>query len=87
MRELLVTSQFHKDLKTVPPKIKEQADALLFLLRENPVSAGLGIKKLKSVSPPAFRVRIGAYRLVYTFSLEQLILLRFRHRKDVYRNL
>ena len=64
MRELLVTPRFRKDLKSVPPKIKEQADALLFLLRENPVSPGLNIKKLKSVSPAAFRARIGAYRLI-----------------------
>lgn len=87
MRELLITPQFRKDVKVIPVKIKEQADALLFLLRDNPINNTLGIKKLSGIRPPAWRVRIGSYRLVYTFNQTQLILLRFRHRKDVYRNL
>ncbi len=87
MRELLVTPQFRKDLKIVPDKIREQADILLFMLRKNPVDFRLGAKKLSGINPPAWRVRIGVYRLVYAFTAKDLILLRFRHRKDVYRNL
>lgn len=87
MRELIVTSQFRKDLKNIPDRIKEQADAVLALLRNNPVDQTLGVKKLASINPLAWRIRIGVYRLVYTFNQTQLILLRFRHRKDVYRNL
>ena len=87
MREILATSQFRKDLKTIPNNIIEQADALLFLLKENPVDTALGVKKLVGINPPAWRIRIGVYRLVYTFDKTRLILLRFRHRKDIYRNL
>ena len=87
MRELFVTPQFEKDVEHVPAKVKERADALLSLLQANPLDAGLGVRKLGNVHPPAWRIRIGSFRLVYTFNQEQLILLRFRHRKDVYRNL
>jgi len=86
MRGLVVTSQFKRDSRSIPTKITEQADALLFMLRENPVDSSLGVKKLVNVKPPAWRVRIGSYRLVYTFSKTDIILLRFRHRKDIYRD-
>ncbi len=87
MRELFVTSQFRKDLKIIPAGIKEQVDTLLPLLRNNPTDFKLLIKKLKGFSPPIYRIRIGAYRLVYAFNAVQVILLRIRHRKDVYKNL
>ena len=86
MRDIVVTPQFQKDLKDIPDNIKEQADTLLNLLQANPVSPNLGIKKLH-LNPPAWRARIGVHRLVYSFTQTQLILHRFRHRKDVYRNL
>lgn len=87
MRELFATPQFRKDLKFIPGKVKEQADAMLFILADNPVKIGLGIKKLIGINLPAWRARIGVYRIVYTFNRNQLILLRFRHRKDIYKNL
>ncbi|MGD0696638.1 MAG: type II toxin-antitoxin system RelE/ParE family toxin [Terriglobia bacterium] len=56
-------------------------------MRINPVSAELGARKLHGIRPAAYRVRVGSYRVIYTFDQTELILLRIRHRKDVYRNL
>ncbi|MBI2607916.1 MAG: type II toxin-antitoxin system RelE/ParE family toxin [Candidatus Doudnabacteria bacterium] len=86
MRELFFTPQFRKDLKGIPEEIKKQADGLLLVLRKNPVDPNLGVKKLK-ISFPAWRIRIGVYRLVYSFDRSRLILHRLRHRKNVYKNL
>ncbi|OGE81029.1 MAG: hypothetical protein A3H72_03700 [Candidatus Doudnabacteria bacterium RIFCSPLOWO2_02_FULL_48_8] len=86
MRKLLITPRFRKDLRDIPDQIKKQADDLLFALRRNPVDPRFGIKKL-TTGFPAWRIRIGVYRLVYSFDQSRLILHRFRHRKDVYKNL
>lgn len=87
MRDICITPQFEKDLRIIPAYVKEQADAVLFLLQNNPVDLKLGVKKMTAIHPPVWRIRIGAYRLVYMFTKTHIILLRFRHRKDVYRNL
>ena len=85
MRELLVTPRFRKDLKSVPPKIKEQADALLFLLRENPVSPGLNIKKLEGRE--GFRLRIGGYRAIYRRLNDTMVIdvINVGSRGDIYK--
>ncbi len=87
MLELLVTPQFKKDLSKIPSQIVSQADILTSKLSENPLDPKLNITKLKGFKEPVWRVRLGNYRLVYTFNKTSLILLRIRHRKDVYRNI
>lgn len=87
MRGLFVTPQFRKDLRSIPREVQEQADALNDLLLNNPINPTLNAKKLVNIHPPAWRIRIGTYHLVYTFNRDQVILLRFRHRKDIYKNL
>jgi mRNA-degrading endonuclease RelE of RelBE toxin-antitoxin system len=87
MRELLITPQFRKDSNRIPDDILEQADLVLLKLRKNPLDDTLDIKKLKIFKPVIWRVRIGAYRLVYSFNGKFIVCLRFRHRKDIYRNL
>ena len=46
-----------------------------------------GVVKLTDVSPPAYRVREGQYRILYTINDNQLIILvvRISHRSDAYR--
>ena len=87
MRNLFATPQFSKDIKSIPTAVKRQADFIILLLREDPCNQTIGIKKLHGVKPATWRVRVGVYRLIYTFTTSTLTLHRFRHRKDVYRNL
>ena len=86
MRDLLVTPQFTHDLKSIPDYIKLDADAITRQLLINPVDPQLQITKLK-LNDAVWRIRLGSFRLVYTFNRTSLILLRIRHRKDVYRGL
>ena len=86
MRALFVTHQFEKDLSKIPKEIRDHADTILPLVRENPLTQNLNIKKLKGFVPSVYRVRIGSYRLMYSFTQNSLTLHRIAHRKDIYRN-
>lgn len=86
MRSVLATTQFKKDLREVPKEIFDRADALLQVLKINPTDISLKPKKLK-IGENLWRIRIGVYRLIYSFTKDSLMLLRIRHRKDVYRGL
>ena len=72
MRELFVTPQFKKDFQRPPSEIQSSADTIVQQLRSNPVDATANIIKLKSIVPPAWRVRIGVYRLIYTFGTQSI---------------
>lgn len=86
MRELFVTNQFEKDLRKLPKDIQTEADSNVRLLQTNPLGETLDIKKLKGFHNPAlYRMRIGAYRILYSFTSRELILHRIKHRKDMYR--
>ena len=87
MRELLITPQFQKDSRKIPEYILEESDLVLSKLKENPLEDSLNISKLKGFKPPIWRVRIGSYRIAYSFNEKFLICLRFRHRKDIYKDL
>ena len=86
MLDLLVTPQFRKDLKKIPHTILTVADVVIISLRSNPLDPKFDIKKLVNFKPAMWRLRIGQYRLVYSFDKQSLILHRFRHRKDIYRD-
>jgi mRNA-degrading endonuclease RelE of RelBE toxin-antitoxin system len=86
MRELYVTPLCRKDLKGLPQHIREQANDILSFLIKDPLDARLHPKKLKGKYENTYRVRVGLYRLLYTFNAHQLILFRLRDRKDVYRS-
>lgn len=87
MRVLCITPQFTKDFSKVPLHIKVKADNITVILKENPVDGTLRTKKLTGIKPPVWRVRIGAYRIVYSFNKTTITFLRICHRKDIYHNL
>ena len=87
MRDLFVTRQFRKDFSRAPSDIKENAHTAIHRLRANPLDSSLDTKKLVKIAPAVYRVRIGHYRLIYSFTKTTLTLHRFRHRKDIYRDL
>ena len=87
MRDLLVTGQFRKDFSRAPSDIKKSTLLAIRKLRANPLDSSLDTKKLVKITPAVYRIRIGHYRLIYSFTKTTLTLHRFRHRKDIYRGL
>ena len=81
IERIIPTDKFEKDVRKLrDKKTKERIDAEVKRIRENPEVGkplGYGLKGERSV-------RIPPYRLIYTTVDNNLILLRFEHRKDVY---
>ncbi|MFH1145776.1 MAG: type II toxin-antitoxin system RelE/ParE family toxin [bacterium] len=84
MRELLVTNQFRRDLRVLPASVKREVDFIVELLLTNPLDPLFDIKKLHGVRLRLWRVRIGNYRLLYSFTFRQLMAHRICHRREVY---
>jgi mRNA interferase RelE/StbE len=72
-------------LARLPFKIKSKIIDKLHELKENPDNPGLDVDKLKGA--PAYRLRIGQYRIVYTRLDDQLIIevIKIRPRGDIYK--
>jgi mRNA-degrading endonuclease RelE of RelBE toxin-antitoxin system len=87
MLNLFITNRFKKDWTKIPGQIKQQANGCVAVLRNDPLAKELNIKKLAAVKDKVWRLRIGVYRLIYSFDKLSLYLLRISHRKDIYRNL
>lgn len=85
MRAVLVTPQFAKDLRKIPRDIQAAADTIVQQLATNPLHPDFKIKKLRNIAPAVYRVRIGHYRLIFSYTSETVVLHRIRHRKDIYR--
>jgi mRNA interferase RelE/StbE len=81
-----VTSRARKNLREVPAGIQRKLIRRMEGLAENPRPAGA--KKLQGLED-TYRIRVGDYRVVYEIKDDELVVLviRVRHRRDVYRGL
>lgn len=81
IEHIVITEKFESDVKKLRDRsIKGRIDSEVKKIRENPdfgKPLGYSLKGEKSV-------RIPPYRLVYAVQGNNLILLRFRHRKEAY---
>jgi len=75
-----------KEFDLLPEPVQNKILEALQLLRVNPYSDLLGIKKLKGVET-LYRMRFGDYRMVYEVQKKLLLVLviKLGHRKEVYR--
>lgn len=74
-----------KDLRKLPKAVILAVLATINDLAVNPYS--IGIKKLKGVDKPCFRVRTGDYRIIYEVNNQELLIhiIEIGHRKEVYK--
>lgn len=85
MRQLQVTRQFERDFAKLTTSLKDNLDYMTTLLLNDPTSSVLGAKKLVNIKPATWRIRVGPYRLLYTYNVKTLTLLRVAHRRDIYK--
>lgn len=83
-RGIIATKKFKKELQRMNKIIQRNAWEIILLLRENVFPDAQDIKKIKGYNN-IWRARLGHYRLFYSFTEKDLILLRIAHRKDAYR--
>lgn len=85
MRTVLITRRFEKDLRSIPEHVQDKADRVIDKLAVNPTDSTVDVRKLTNTPGDWWRVRVGSYRLLYSFDTDSLVLHRFGHRKDIYR--
>jgi len=84
---ILYTKSFSKDLDTIrhESKIKERLlDLIGQIKRVETLSDISGVKKMEG-SPGYFRIRLGDYRLGIKVTENNIEMIRFLHRKEIYR--
>jgi len=80
--QLITPPTFLNELLDLPGKIQKAVMQKIKVLESNPVSEQGDIKKLKHTEPPLYRIRIGDYRLIYTFGKGWVKLISIRKRDD-----
>jgi mRNA interferase RelE/StbE len=85
MYQLQYRRQARNYLARLPLKIKSKIIDKLHDLKENPDSPTLDVDKLKG--EPAYRLRIGRYRIIYTRLDDKLTIevIKIRPRGDTYK--
>jgi len=82
--KIVYSKQFTKDVKKYP-ELKNKVFKVIETFRQaNSLSELRNIKKLQS-SDNFFRVKIGNFRLGFSYSENTIIFKRFLHRKDMYK--
>ena len=83
--QIEIKARFVKDLKTVPKEFKEKVAAVICSMEQAADLSNLkGIKKLKGYQN-FYRIQVGAYRLGFILEENTVVLVRFLHRKEIYR--
>lgn len=81
--KLLYTKTAVKDIQKLDTVVKKRLKNKLETYAKNPLSYA---KKLTDSSLGSYRWRIGNYRIVFDIDQNIIIILRIRHRREVYRN-
>lgn len=66
---------------------REQLISDIKTLCENPLPAGVNIKKLKGFNPPLYRLRSGDYRVLYRIEGLTVTIMRIINRKGLERTI
>lgn len=73
---------FLNELLNLPQTVSKRVSKVVKLLEQDPISAGGDAKKLKGYTNNIYRVRIGDYRLFYSFGQNWVKLLSIRKRDE-----
>jgi len=84
--EVVFQKSAYKEYEALPKDIKSKIDEVLLIIRINPYSEILKLKKIKG-RENHYRIRVGDYRVIYTPVNQTLVIriIRVGHRKDVYK--
>ncbi len=84
MPQIEVTRAAQRDLNSLPKSVFKRVDAKIQSLSEDPHPRGS-----KKLDDDLFRVRVGDYRIIYQVISGRIVIviIRVRHRREVYRDL
>ncbi|MDB9311920.1 3'-5' exonuclease [Spirulina sp. CS-785/01] len=77
-----ITDTFLNEMVTLPQKVSKKVTKAVKVLEHDPISAQGDAKKLKGYTPNIYRIRIGNYRVFYSFGEGWVKLLSVRKRDE-----
>lgn len=81
--KLLYTKTAAKDIQKLDTVVRKRLKSKLEAYASNPLFYA---KKLTDSSLGTYRWRIGNYRIIFDIDINNIIILRVRHRSKIYRN-
>ena len=81
--KLLYTKTAAKDIQKLDTVAKKRLKSKLETYIKDPL---LYAKKLTDFSLGTYRWRIGNYRITFDINMDTIVILRVRHRREIYRN-
>jgi mRNA interferase RelE/StbE len=83
--QIEIKDSFIKDLKAIPKEVKVKIAVLIQTMEQSEnISSLTSVKKLKGYEN-FYRIRVGDYRLGFAILDDTIVLVRFLHRKEIYR--
>ena len=79
---LVYTKRVLKDIEKLDPVVKKQIGSKILLLAKNPLK---NAKKLIDFRLGQYRWRIGNHRIIFDIEESNIVVLRIRHRKEIYK--
>ena len=86
MRALYSSARFKREFARLPRAVRLEANEAAQLLRDDPLDPTFDPIQLTDVRGTLYRVQIGEYRLIYSFTSKTLLLVAVGHRRDIYRS-
>lgn len=81
--KLLYTKSAVKDIQKLDPVVRKRLKIKLETYANNPLFYA---KKLTDSSLGTYRWRIGNYRVIFDVDQNNIVILRVRHRREIYKN-
>ena len=79
---LVYTKRALGDIEKLDIVVKKQISSKILLLAKNPLK---NAKKLIDFRLGQYRWRIGNYRMIFDIEESNIVVLRIRHRKEIYK--
>lgn len=80
--EIVPTRVFTKDFRRLPRQVQSRVLDALEAIQKNPYRG----RKVQAVETGMWRWRVGPYRIRYDIEGHDIVLLRVRHRSEIYRD-
>ncbi|MBI1869349.1 type II toxin-antitoxin system RelE/ParE family toxin [Candidatus Gottesmanbacteria bacterium] len=82
-KNFIVSKRVKKKIIQLPPSVKKRLPLILLEIKQNPIFGA----KLHGDLEDFYKIRIGDYRIIYTFDVKSstVEVLRIEHRQGVYK--
>nr|VFJ50443.1 MAG: mRNA interferase RelE/StbE [Candidatus Kentron sp. DK]VFJ65147.1 MAG: mRNA interferase RelE/StbE [Candidatus Kentron sp. DK] len=80
--KFLYTAHATKDIRRLPPDVKQRLKTTLERYRKDPLRYS---RKIVDSELGSYRFRVGDYRVVFDIQDNAIVILRVGHRRDIYR--